>query len=205
MPFGLDDLAFLLLSASSAKQLATKPPEGADVSAAVAGASQPGQQAESLFGVPPVASKAPGALDLSGLTDALEPAVQQLAALGPAPTVPLQAPTIPVPQVQLPPVGGLGQQPVGPPTVPQAPPPGPVGPPAPAPATPPPDSGIGATLASIPGALESVSSLLGIGQPEARDIPAPAAGGPGGQVVPGFDLPAGITIADILSQIPRFR
>lgn len=203
MPFGFDDIAFILAALSSANQLAN-PPTTPDSPAATPSGSTPGQQAESLFGVPPVAAKAPGAIDLSGLTDAIEPAIQQLAALGPAPGVPLQAPTIPVPQVQLPSVGGIGQQPTGPPTVPQGPPPpGAVGPPPPPPT--PPDSGIGSTLAAIPGALDSVAGLLGIGQPEARDIPAPAAGGPQGQVVPGFNLPGGITIADILSQIPRFR
>ncbi len=197
MAFGLDDLFFILASAASAKQIATKPPEGPDQPGSIPAGSAPSRPAEALFGVNPPQKAAPEQIGLD--TAGFEKLIASLANVGPAPVVPLNAPNIPVPQVVLPASATAGPQ--------QVPAPQPVGPPsnlAPTPATSAqPKQDIGGTLSAISGALESTSGLLN--PPNLRDVAAPIAGGGLGQVVPGFNLPEGLDIGALLQLIPRFR
>ena len=64
---------------------------------------------------------------------------------------------------------------------------------------------IGEVLAATPQAISSVANLLGLNQPNARDIGASAPGGTAGNLVQGFNLPQVPAIGQILAGIPRLR
>jgi hypothetical protein len=180
MPFGIDDVFYILAAAQAANSIAN-PPEN-PTHQTTPGAAPKAAQSRNVFELPgatPV--KEPKAVEID--EEVFAQAAQQAASMtqGPPPTVPLQ-PT--------PPPGEA----YGPRQEPQA---------AQAPA----GKGIGEILAATPQALAAVSGLLGIGQPQEpnRQTPAPIPGGTAGQVVQGFSLPQNIDIGTILSQIPRLR
>ena len=65
--------------------------------------------------------------------------------------------------------------------------------------------GIGEILAAAPGALANVANLLGLNQPEGRDIGAPIPAGTRAGLIPGLSLPQTPAIGQLLAAIPRLR
>ncbi len=195
MPFGFDDLFYLIAAISAGNQL-VNPPEGPENTIPGGGAGKQAFQGAGPFESFVPETGAPGeaipGIDLSAQSAVLDQTAKALAAQGPPPTVPLQPAQPPAP-VQ-PPVGAPGGG-AGPPVSRQG---------TGAPAAAPPKS-IGEILAASPEALASVANLLGLNQQDGGTRPAPVAGGGLGAVVPGFQLPQVPAIGQLLAQIPRLR
>lgn len=69
-----------------------------------------------------------------------------------------------------------------------------------------PQMSIGEILSAAPQAIANVAPLLGLGPEQAtQQFAAPIPGGTQGAVVPGFNLPQGVNLNQLLAQIPGLR